>query len=267
MCISRFLLLALGLWLYGSTAHAQVPGYLGKRTFFTFDIAAAAAIGAPTKGNAGTDAGNDLFIYGVGLNYEWQAQISHVISRDKAIGLRLGHYTTATDSYASFATSGEELFPTDYTGPIQSDDVFFLPRVQSLGLVYMKFNQSKGAIAPMGSYKFFGLKRAFISNTGAIVDEQGEGSSSSGDDISIDDRFGMNFFIMGASKTRIFADKMLFNVGFQVGLPLSFKYLQDDFSFSDEFTKNTTRFRNSVGHRIVGHELFRMNIGVGLLLF
>jgi hypothetical protein len=259
---------------YCTFSNAQAPGYLGKKASIMFNFSSFPAIAGPTQNNRGND--DNTFGEGsgkVGLNYEFEGHFSYVTGRYVNFAVFVGQYFTGVTSNAETESIVPD--PNDFYSNTDRHYLFNRLNVRSAGITYSKFSKRRGALAPIGNRFFMSLKRSFI--TSEIIDKRTEyghylGESFGHAKLNIDESMTLDFFHMGWSNTQVFWNKMLFNVGVKIGFPLNFKYygtLSDGGRALDiyETNQNQAQYESAVFDRIFRHEFFRVDIGVGYLLF
>ncbi len=268
--IPIILLLIFPVCLFG-----QAPGYLGKRASIMFNFSSFPALFGPTQNNRGSEERTFGDRSGwLGINYELEGQFSYALGRYYSLGVFGGQYYTATKSKASTLSLPQIPGSND----MDSHELFHRLNVTSVGLVYSKFNKKKGALAPIGNRFFCSLKTSFIKSE--IIDKKTTFYNSDGElfghgNLNIDEKINFSFFHFGWSNSQVFWNKMIVNVGFKIGFPLNLKYyasLSDggtDGSALDIYNtnRNQANYEAAVFDRLFRHELMRIDIGVGYLLF
>ncbi len=260
------LILPLGL-------HAQAPGYIGKRASLMLNFSSFPAIAGPTKNNRGSSGrvfgeGEGRF----GFNCEFEGQFSYALGRYFSLGIVGGQYATGTTSNAD--TFSEISNPQNYY--LDHHEMFHRLNVRSLGLMYSTFNKGKGGLAPIGNRFFMSVKRYFINSEIIYQDTYYANSSAAAlghGDLGIDESLNLTFFHIGWSNDMVLWDKVIFSAGFKLGAPLNLKFYdslteEDSLSyFGDNPDENQYKYEAAVFNRLVRHELFRIDFGIGYLLF
>ena len=155
-------------------------------------------------------------------------------------------------------------------------ELFNRLNVRSINLTYQKFNGEKGALAPMGISWSFGIKYLFIDSE--IIDKRTNFGREFGELFEHGPLLTpteANFFVLkfGLENTQIIKDRIVFKAGLKFGLPLNQVYLSNLGSTIEGVYPSSTKedevvdFEFPVYRRLFFHELFRFDIGVGLLLF
>ncbi len=244
---------------------AQPPGYLGKRASVNFTVSSLPVILGPTVNNRGRDYFGEKK-KGIGFNYEFEGDFSYVVGRYRSLSLKVGQYYTGALSQA-YTT------PLGASGGYGQDehDLFHRVNVKSIGIILSRFKKEKGALAPIGNRFYWGVKRTFISASIAemTTDYRDEvvGPIFGHRPINIDQSMNINFLVLGWSNHQVFWDKLILKTGFRIAIP--FNLAEYDFegdSGGSTFT-NQENFESAINSRVVNHELFRVDIGVGYLLF
>lgn len=273
-----FVLLCMGL---PSLLSAQPPGYLGKRFNVSLGLSSFPAIGGVSaNGRRGfTNDFNSAFNTekNWGLNYELEGKLNYVVGRYRALGLSFGLYRTGMISSLrtpSLGTNGDDFH-----------DLLSRVKVRSVGVTSSKFNSRKGGLAPLGNQFIWGFKRIFVS--GEIMDQQTEfasdlvGETLGHGPLGVDNVKGAyTSILLGWSNTQIFYDKLMVSVGGRFTLPLSPKvydaladqvgndprYLRIfDTEEEENQHRNSIRYEYEIYNRVALHELFRIDVSVGLL--
>lgn len=249
----------------------QAPGYLGKKAILNFNVSSSIAISGPTQNNRGSEAFG-VPAGGYGINYELEGSFSYVIGRYSSLELTASQYYTGMASEATTTAIPEDVL----FGNRDNHELFHRLNVKSISLTHSRFLSHKGALAPVGSRVFYGLKMNAVK--GSILDKRTSFYNSSFGEVLGHEPLNINqetrifYGVLGWSKTRIFWDKLVFTTGFRIAIPLS-SDLSNYFNrvvsnhpdyFSD---RNKAEFETRVSKRIDFHEVFRFNIGVGYLLF
>ncbi len=251
--------LLLFIFFFPFISSAQTPGYLGKRASLIINSSTFPAIKGPTRNNKGLESFGPES-NGIGLNYEFEADFSYAYKRYKSLGLTVGHYSTAQE----FFTSTD---PVDSSVDGQDEHrVFSEISVTSISLIRKKFRIGKGGLAPFGNYLFGGLRANFA--TGSILEKTTTYASPTGADfghgeILPDPKFTQFLFIYGFGNNLIFKDRIIFSMGMRFSLPFKPSTLAT-LTTGDAAGRD---FEDKARFRLFYHEFFRINIGVGVLLF
>lgn len=245
---------------------AQPPGYLGKRASFTLAVSSLPVINGPTQNNRGRRAFEERKD-GIGFNYEFEGDFSYVVGRYKSLGVKVGqYYTGALSSAYTRTVSAPE--GNDY----DIHELFNRVNVKSVGITYSKFKRGKGALAPIGNRFYWGLKQTYIS--AEILDKttryggEGLGIVLGHRPIEVDQKTRLAFITMGWSNNQVFWDKLILKTGLRLSFPLKGSaYNYSDSIDGDDAYTNQENFERAMHARIMAHELFRVDVGVGYLLF
>lgn len=252
-------LLIFFLCFFSTIIFAQTPGYLGNRASLIINSSTFPAFKGPTINDKGTDSYGREF-NGIGLNYEFEAVLSYAYKRYKSLGLIAGQYRTAQE----FFTSTD---PVDSSVEGQDEHrVFSEVNVNSISLIRKKFRRHKGGLAPFGNYFFLGLRANFV--TGSILEKTTTYASSNGSDfghqeILPDPKFTQFLFVYGFGNNLIFKDRIIFSMGMRFSLPFKPSTLAT-LSSGEAAGRD---FEDKARFRLFYHEFFRINVGVGVLLF
>jgi len=270
MKIKAFACLVLVLGII-SPSVGQAPGYLGKKAIIAFNLSSSVAFNGPTQNNRGKDGfGEPSGNYGV--NYEFEGSFSYVIGRYSSLELAVSQYYTGVASSAETPALPLDLLDNG----MDNHDLFHRLNVKSISLVYSKFKSNKGALAPIGNRLYYGLKRNSVS--GSILDkrtnfyQENLGLVLGHQPLNINQKMNIYYALVGWSNTQIFWDKMTFTTGLRFAIPLKLNlenyFDQDPRLHIDYFDDpNKALFETNVSSRINYHEVFRLNIGIGYLLF
>lgn len=249
-------------------AFGQPPGYLGKRASLNLTLSTTPVIAGPTKNDRGRRTLNPN-AGSLGLNLEFEGNFNYVIGRYRSIGIIGGMYTTGhpfrvfNDGFTSaLIPEGDGIFGERFN----DYDLFFQLRVRSIGLILSRYKQIKGALAPIGNRFYWGIKRNFIKSE--ITDSNGAFNTN----FNIDQTKAFNFLLLGWSNNQVFWDRVLFKTGLRIAMPLSLKYIRYASNGEDthpNYFEDSNQVNHDVGifRRILRHELFRLDISVGYLLF
>ena len=273
--MKRISLLVVILNCFLITLNGQAPGYLGKKASILFNFSSFPAIVGPTQNNRGSN--DKVFGNGsgnIGINYEFEGHLAYATGRYTSFDIFVGQYYTGATSNATTQSLVPD--PNDFYSDTDNHYLFHRLNVKSVGITYSNFIKGKGALAPIGNRFFMSLKHCFI--TSEIIDKKTEYSRELGevighDNLNIDDKFALNFFHMGYSNKQVFWHKMIFNVGVRVGFPINLKYYNMYFEGDTRYhpdeniSANQADYEYSVFDRLFRHELFRVDIGIGYLLF
>jgi len=255
------------------TSNAQAPGYLGKRAYLGFTFSSSPANIGPTQNNNGRNFFGNENKRSWGINYELEANCSYTINRLISVGLNIGQYYTGVVSTAETPSLARELLPVQ-NDFFDSHDLFYRLNVKSLSIVVNKYKLSKGALAPFGNHIFFGLKRYFIS--GEIIDKRTTyeplfeviGRRVGHKNLEIDDELSYYSFLIGWAKNQIFWDRVILKTGIRFAVPISSAPINAIAETSSiESFQNQELYNSNTYKRIFRHELFRIDLGVGFLLF
>ena len=258
MTTNTYLLLFF-IYISPIISSAQTPGYLGKRASLIINSSTFPAFLGPTPNDKGWDSYGTEF-NGIGLNYEFEAELSYAYKRYKSIALTTGHYSTAQEFFTS-------------TDPVDSSvegrdehRVFSEISVNSISLIRKKFRRHKGGLAPFGNYFFLGLKTNFV--TGSILEKTTTYASPTGaalghGEILPDPNFTQFLFVYGFGNNLIFKDRIIFSMGMRFSLP----FKPSTLATLSSGNAAGSDFEDQARFRLLYHEFFRINIGVGVLLF
>ncbi len=268
-------LLLISLFFFPIFLLAQAPGYLGKKGFLSLTVSSLPAINGPTQNNRGGDFRTFGTSAGrLGFNYEFEGSFSYVIGRYRTISINAAQYYTGATHSAQTLTSGTVFDPFSFN-ELDDHDLFSRLNVKSITLRVSKFNASKGALAPVGNRIYYGLKRSFISSN--IVDKETRYYNELGElfghqKIELEQKMNLNFFQLGWSNDQVFWDKVILSMGIRFNIPLNIDLIRiayEDKSYDPNYSTNPnqTDYDVAVFSRVFNHEIFRVNIGVGFLLF
>ena len=253
--------------------NAQAPGYLGKRAHLGFTFSSSPAISGPTQNNNGDNFFGEENKRSWGINYELEANFSYTINRFMSLGLNVGQYYTGMVSTAQTASRARELLPVQ-NDFVDLHDLFYRLNIKSFSIVFNKYKLSKGALAPFGNHISFGLKRYFIS--GEIIDKKTTydplfeviGRTVGHRNLEIDDKLSYYSFLIGWAKNQVFWDKIILKTGIHFAVPLGSEQIAAILENSSiEPFENQELYKDNAYKRISRHELIRIDVGVGFLLF
>lgn len=257
---------------------AQPPGYVGKRLYTTFNFSSFPTVNGPTQNNNGLEYFGDVHDRDWGIDYELEGELSYVIGRYSSIGITIGQFYTGLKSEAETESLGQENI--NFSN-IQYDrhDLFYRLNVKSIGLHYSWYKSKKGALAPLGNHTYIGIETSFIKGeildkkTIYSLDEFGLGSSIGHANLNVDPSTVYHSIMLGWSNNQILFDRLIFKVGLRFTLPLSLKVYNgnsrneavSNFFYDDN--PNHSLFKARTFDRMVSHQMLRINIGLGILIF
>ena len=246
---------------------AQAPGYLGKRAAVSFNVSGGVAIDGPTQNNKGSNSfGNQSFgeESELGFNHEFVLDFSYTLSRYRSVRLSGSQYYTGMVSEArttSLDGSGSDFH-----------DLFYRLNVKTISMDYSFYSRKRGALAPVGGHYYVGLKTSMVS--GEIIDKRTDFNNPPLAAIlghkllDIDQKKKLYYFTWGWSNSSVFADKVIFKAGISGAIPLGWFIGRGNIGRDNNFdSDNQTTFEDNVFTRLWAHEILRMNVGIGYLLF
>ncbi len=277
--MDRIILAALLIFITPFIAFSQAPGYLGKRAAVVFNLSSFPAFNGPTQNNRGINEFGDRFgesENGLAFNYEFDLEFSYAVGRVRGLSLGFGQYYTGAITKTRTVSRPNPFSTGDFVG-YDRHELFNRVNVRSINLMYHKFNADKGALAPMGISWSIGLKYLFIK--GEIVDKKTNYDRQSGElfghnPLKIPNK--ANFYVLkfAFQNTQIIKDRFIFKTGIRIGLPLASGYLDNigNNLASNAYATSTKEeevvdFEFPIYRRLFFHEIFRFDLGVGLLLF
>lgn len=258
---------------------SQAPGYLGKRASAVFSLSSFPAFNGPTQNNRGINSSIDRFgesEKGLAFNYEFDLEFSYAVGRLRALSIGFGQYYTGAVTETR-TISPPNPFSTGNFLIYDRHTLFNRVNVRSVNFMYHKFNAEKGALAPMGVSWGIGLKYLFIK--GEIVDKttnygRDQGELFGHSPLLIANKANFFVFKFAIQNTQIIKDRFIFKTGIRIGLPLSSNYLSNIGSnFTPDVYSSSTKedevvdFEFPIYRRLFFHEIFRFDLGIGLLLF
>lgn len=257
-------------------SYGQVPGYLGKRLSIEYSTELAIAFKGVTQNNKGygdvlTARGDYGSKKEFGLSYNHNAKISYVVSRQRALGIQVSQYFTGM---TTTMTSKSILSPEFL------DEHHNLHRlnVKSIGLIYTKFFDERGALAPLGSYYNLGIDKIWV--TGDIIDRAvygpgfGDERLTVYNDLSIDQSLDLFAFSIGFGNTQVFYDRFLFKYGAVLRFPIFNEFeggeeaLRGSYYSDNRFNSdpNQVIFEFDTFQRLFSHNFMKLEVGFGILL-
>ena len=244
----------------------QVPGYLGKRLYVRADLSATPAVSYPTPNNNGV-AG----LYGeakpsFALSTRFGMQAGYAISRKNALTfgvdyLKTGAVVDKIITPSPFASPGSEDYAKHY--------LFYNLTGITAELGYQKYNQKKGAIAPMGRYLSYLLSATFLN--GNIVDKLTTGDRTTiHAPLGIDAHYIQYAVSMEWGKNTIVADRFVLNTAFKLRLaldPLAFSSSSPNMpsSTAGYTAYNKATYNYFVAERMSNHMAISVRLGIGIL--
>lgn len=246
---------SLLIGLFALQLSAQVPGYLGKRTYLKVDAAAFPSFG-PSSKNRGinTTYGEKGGVWG--LDYRYGLQAGFAYSRYK--GLALSVYALKTGLSVETVGFGE-------------DGLFFQLKGKAISLGHQWFHREKGAIAPLGS--FFGLhfQGTFLKGE---VDKEVTGYTVK--NLGFEPKRTYLSLGLEYGHTNIIKDRIFLSYAIQINLPVGTIYDIIDWvdnsstiytGFGSQAAINQESFRLSAARRMLIHDLVCLRVGFGLLTY
>lgn len=257
--------------------YSQAPGYLGKKASLTFSISGFPALTGPTQHNYGNEKHTVGESAGrLGMNYEFEGNLFYVIGRYHSLGLYAGQYATGVYSEGlTFARRAD--YPTSGGVSTYQDlhDLLHRAEVRSVGIIYSIFSIRRGALAPVGNRFYVGVKHNFV--TGKLAKKETSyydeviGAKYGHEPLDIDTQADYSFLLFGWSNDLMLTNRFMFRSGLRMALPISWRYLQEIFGDVDNYpgvgTNSQANYDLALIERLSRHELFRVDIGLGVLLF
>lgn len=243
------------LLLFFFQTYGQGPGYLGKHAFFRADLGSMVAFKGPTAGNKGYDVYGDA-TPGLSLNVFGNGMLGYTVSRRHALFADVGYYKTGMSLEASTPSIFDD-YSTDY------HYLFYNLTGKSIAVGCQWYNLKKGALAPLGNYFSWYLRRNWI--TGEILDKKttySSGLASEHGKLNIDPKTQFWSFGVEAGQHFIIYDRFLLNLSMVVNWPVGTILGTES---SDE--SNQSKYNYKVKNRLFLHDLVQIKIGAGMLLF
>lgn len=243
----------------------DAPGYMGKKAIFSLNYSSSVALFGPTLNDRGQDDFYDEVetILGVesnlGLNYEFGADFSYTLTRQRA--LSLGYHQYATNTVLEWVYTNVDF------------DYLYRLNVRAISLNAHQFKRKRGGLAPLGNSSYWGLKTTFINGEEAdsrminFVTPPPIPESGAPEDPNLT----VYSLLWGISNQQIFWDKLVLKMGVHISIPLTpnyYRFIIDPFSISTvEEADFQLIYEAQAITRIARHEALRFDIGVGYLLF
>lgn len=231
------------------------PGYMGKKNTLGLGFGILPVINGPDVKNRGSysfDNEND----GIGFDWLFNAEFTRTVNRYGSVSLLINKSATGVNSSFTAPLRNED-------GSLTSQEFFhdnlLKADILSVGVLYNFFKRSKGGLSPLGNTFSIGLKRNMIT-TSILQTEEGSPIESI-DRIGIDPKFGVTSIMLGWTNTQIFKDHFYFKTKFMfAGNFRLVDSLTSTFSFEPQ-----SSFEFDVIERLIGHELFTVDISVGMV--
>jgi hypothetical protein len=244
--------LLLSFLLLEQAAQAQVPGYMGKRAWFTADLNFAPAFFNMNenhmvirKGIMEDEArakGTNLFA----INYRPQLSFEYLVGKNIALGLSYSIIKTGTV---------KEL---DMGNPEIDGMYYDILRGSSFGFYMKKFRYGKSAsIAPIGYYWTLGVAAAKFNTYASKTSKTGQFSTDVINPV----------ITLGLGKQKILFGRFLLNSGVEYGWSFLPKSILEETGYS---TVLENPHQNSIHHAfnsMLGYYLFNIKMSVGMLAF
>ena len=272
MKLTQRLIVLLAVVITPFLLTAQAPGYLGKRAAVSFSLSGGVTIDGPNQNNKGSEFfGNQMSTDEgkIGFNHEFIFDFSYALSRYRGLQLSGSQYYTGMLSEArTIAVGGSGL---------DRHDLFYRLNVKSISLDYSFYSRKRGALAPVGSRYYFGLKTNIVS--GKIIDkltnyfDPAIGAVLGHKLLEVDPKENLYYFTWGWSNSSVIADKIIFKAGISGAIPVDWIIGRGAFeAFEGQngdyfYRNNQSSFEENVYTRLWAHEILRINIGIGYLIF
>ncbi len=275
----RALFVAL-IFICSNNLFSQPPGYLGKRASINFNLSSSPALIGPTQNNRGeADKTLGEGAGWLGINYEFSVDFSYVLGRHRSISLLVGQYYTGLKMNATTTPIALELISggNASSNALDRHELLYRVNVRSVGIIYSKFKNERGALAPIGNRFYIGLKRNFAN--ASVIDKRTDfydstfGNQFGHNNLNIDENKSFHYLLLGWSNNMVFWDQVIFKTGFRLGLPLDYgfyKYITNDTEdVTPEYNTNPNQFEYEADlfKRLAWHEFLRVELGIGYLLF
>jgi hypothetical protein len=278
---NKFLFILIGLLTFSGLLLAQTPGYMGKRFVIGYGFhTGPALIGSTAQGstiigkrNGNASEGEPAF------NSLHEAYIEAALSKRFLLGLSTKFYKTTYDNHKSVEAT--VTVPNQYGGSYV-DSYYGYPE----GLYYIKGQNyalygklfKRGFIAPWGKYMMFGvnINRFTCSYDPAemkLKDDSYNSKSPPVTDFGAREQSFTKFdLLFGYGRTRVVANRVTFDYGFNVNLIATLNTLfdavtDDDTILGDNRPSNYNYIETTAPWRVRGVNRFNVYLRVGVLLF
>jgi hypothetical protein len=245
--------LLLSILLLAQAAQAQVPGYMGKRAWFTADLNFAPAFFNMNENHMvirkgileeGARAkGTNLFA----INYRPQFNFEYLVGKNIALGLSYSIIKTGTV---------KEL---DIDNPEIDGMYYDILKGNSFGFHMKKFKYGESAsIAPIGYYWTLGVAAAKFNTYASKTSKEGQFSKDVINPV----------VTLGVGKQKVLFDRFLLNSGVEYGWSFLPQSMLEDTGYFNTVFDNPQQ--NSIHHAfnsMLGYYLFNIKVSVGMLAF
>ncbi|MFA0964072.1 hypothetical protein AB9P05_19850 [Roseivirga sp. BDSF3-8] len=240
--MKRFYSILFCLLLTSVAAQAQVPGFMGKRAYFTLDLNPTPALANQNVNNTitvilGDDARYDKQNV-LAFNYRPQVNLEYLVGERTAIGLNYSLLQTGT------MRKTDKLFGRDV-----EPDVL---RGTSVGLNVRFFNKGE-SIAPIGLYQNIKLEYTTVNTY----------DDKASDEPLFTDDFNHFVFTYGIGRQKVVANAIVLRIGLELGYAATPKAA---FEPMEEYTP-VEEANYNVHRSMFGYYIFSIKLGIGSLLF
>ncbi len=254
-----------------STAVAQSPGYMGKKTSVQLNLSSSFAWFGPTTNNNGASAFNgEPTKFGSGFNTKYGIALNRSVGRRVSFEASVDYGKTGYINEQQWFETVSVFNGAGY-GSLDRHKLFFNANVTDFSLAMRMFNRRKGSISPLGLY--FGPRIGYTRVRSEILDritdyhESSEGRAINSLGLLENNSFYKVGFTTGYN--RIVKDAIILNLSWDfaqyIGGDIYTDGVIEDFDETVYEYFNRKEQQRILRQRLSNLNLFLFRIGVGYL--